>query len=81
MTTVQEDISKDLYDMAAYFREEVNRIMQEFDKHDVDTTIQLDTTEAERVSKIPGLGAPDSAQPKTSTTETHQNRRRGGHRI
>ena len=45
--------------MAAYFREEVNRIMQEFDKHDVDTSVELDNVEAERVAKIPGLGPPE----------------------
>ena len=72
MTTVQEDIARDLYDMAAYFREEVNRIMQEFDKHDVDTSVELDNIEAERVSKTPGLGAPDSADPRPSTEEAHQ---------
>ena len=41
--TVQEDIAKDLYNMAAYFREEVNRLMQEFDKHDVNTHVELKT--------------------------------------
>ena len=59
MSTVQEDIAKDLYDMVMYFREEVNRIMQEFDKHDVDTSVELDNVEAERVAKIPGLGPPE----------------------
>ena len=72
MTTVQEDIAKELYDMATYFREEVNRIIQEFDKHDVDTSVELDTDDAERPRKIPGLEAPDLVDPKTSTTETHQ---------
>ena len=72
MTMVQEDIAKDLHDMVAYFKEEVNRIMQEFDKHDVDTSVELDTVEAERVSKIPGLGAPESEVPRSSTKETHQ---------
>ena len=72
MTMVQEDIATDLYNMAAYFREEVNRIMQEFDKHDVDTSVELDNIEAERVSKTPGLGAPDSADPRPSTEEAHE---------
>ena len=58
--------------MAAYFREEVNRIMQEFDKHDVDTSVELDNIEAERVSKTPGLGAPDSAKPRPFTKDAHQ---------
>ena len=58
--------------MAAYFKEEVNCIMQEFDKHDVDTSVELDNIEAERVSKTPGLGAPDSTEPRPSTEEAHQ---------
>ena len=41
--------------MPTYFREEVNHIMQEFDKHDVDTSVELDNIKAERVSKTPGL--------------------------
>ena len=40
--TVQEGISKDFYEIAAFYKEEINRIMQEFDKHDIDTTVQLD---------------------------------------
>ena len=72
MSTVQEDIAKDLYEMAAYFREEVNRIMQEFDQHDVNTSVQLDNIEAERVSKTRGLGALESAEPRPSTEEAHQ---------
>ena len=39
ISTVQEDIAKDLYDLAACHREEITHIMQEFDKHDVDTTV------------------------------------------
>ena len=42
ITIVQEDISKDLYEMAAYHKEEVSRIMQEFDKHDVNGFVHLD---------------------------------------
>ena len=72
MTTVHEDIAKNLYDMATYLREEVNRIMQKFDKHDVDTSVQLDNIEAERVSKTPGLRAPDSADPRPSTEIAQQ---------
>ena len=72
MSTVQEDIAKDLYDMAAYFREEVNRIMQEFHKHDVNTSVQLANIEAERVSKTHGLRAPESAESRPSTKEAHQ---------
>ena len=41
ISTIQEDIDKDLIDIAACYQEEVNRLMQEFDKHDIDITIQL----------------------------------------
>ena len=70
ISTVQEDIAKDLYEMAACYREEVNRIMREFDKHDVNRAVQLDNIEAERVSKTLGLRAPESAVPRPSPEET-----------
>ena len=72
ISTVQEDIAKDLYDMAACHREEVSRIMQEFDKHDVDTVVRLDAFEAERQSQTPGLRAPETVAPQPSTEDTRQ---------
>ena len=48
ISIVQEDIAKDLYEMAAYHREEASRIMQEFDKHDVNTVVHLDNLAAEQ---------------------------------
>ena len=42
ISTIQEDIAKDLSDITACHQEEVNRLMQEFDKHDIDTTIQFE---------------------------------------
>ena len=69
---VQEDIAKDLYEMAACHREEVNRIVQEFVKHDVDTGVQLDKLEAERQSQTPRLGAPETEEPRPSTEDTHK---------
>ena len=66
---VQEDIAKDICEIAAFYKEEINMIMQEFDKHDVDTSVQLDNLEAERVSKTPTLGA--TTQPSSSTEQTH----------
>ena len=32
IATIQEDIAKDIYEIAAFYKEEINRIMQEFDK-------------------------------------------------
>ena len=39
ISTVQEDITRDLYDMAASHREEIIRLMHEFDKHEIDTSV------------------------------------------
>ena len=39
ISTVQEDIAKDLYDMAACHYEEDSRLMQEFDRHEIDTIV------------------------------------------
>ena len=69
--TVQEEIAKDIYEIAAFYKEEINRIMQEFNKHDIDTTIQLDQVEVERISKTPGLGAPEQSQPGPLTEQVH----------
>ena len=71
MSTVQEDIAKDLYEIAACHREEVSRIMQEFDKHDVDTVVQLDNLESERRNQTTGLRAPETEKPRPSPEDTH----------
>ena len=71
LDTVHEEIAKDIYEIAAFYKEEINRIMQEFDKHDIDTSVQLDHVEAERVSKTPGLGAPETSQPGPLTEQAH----------
>ena len=39
ISTIQEDIAKDFSDIKAYHQEEMNRLMQEFDKHDIDTAV------------------------------------------
>mgnify|MGYP006950759745 CR=1 FL=1 len=66
ITTVQEDIAKDLYEMVAYHKEEVSRIMQEFDKHDVNTSVHLHNLAAEQRVKLRNL--------------EHQKRTNHGHR-
>ena len=73
ISTVQEDIAKDLYEMAACNKEEVSRIMQEFDKHDVDTSVHLDNLVAEQRRQTPGLGAPETDKPKPSTEDKDNN--------
>ena len=49
--------------------------MQEFDEHEIDTIVQLDTFEAERQSQIPRLGTPEPVAPlppRPSTEDTQQ---------
>ena len=71
--TIHEDIIKDMDEIAGFYREEIQRIMQEFDKHDIGTSVQLDKIEAERTSKTPGLQAPDTVQPD-QPTESEQSK-------
>ena len=69
--TIHEDIIKDMDKIAGFYREEIQRIMQEFDKHDIGTSVQLDKIEAERTSKTPGLQAPEIIQPEHTTKSEH----------
>ena len=39
ISIIQEDIARDLFEIAACDQEEVNRLMQEFDKHGIDTNV------------------------------------------
>ena len=43
--------------------------MQEFNKHDIDTTVQFEAYEAERQRQTPGLIAPDTATTSWPSTE------------
>ena len=69
--TVQEEIAKDIYEIVVFYKEEINRIMQEFDKHDIDTSVQSNHIEAEKISKTPGLGAPETSKSGPSTAQAH----------
>ena len=62
--SIQEDIMKDMDEIAAFYKEEIQRIMQEFDKHDIGTSVQLDKIEAERTSKTPNLPASERSEPE-----------------
>ena len=68
---MQEEIGKDIYEIAAFQKEEINRIMQDFDKHEIDTSVQLDHIKAEGISKTPGLEAPETSKSGPSTTQAH----------
>ena len=72
ISTIQEDIAKDLSEIAACHQEEVNRLMQEFDKHDIDTAVQFEAYEAERQRQTPGLSALDTATMSRPSTEPEQ---------
>ena len=60
--TIHEDITKDIDEIAGFYKEEIQRIMQEFDKHDIGTSVHLDKIEPERTNKTPGLQAPEIIQ-------------------
>ena len=72
ISTIQEDIAKDLIDIVACHQEEVNRRMQEFDKHDIDIAVQFEAYEAERQRQTPGLNAPETATTSRPSTEHTQ---------
>ena len=72
ISTIQEDIPKDLSDIATCHQEEVNLLMLEFDKHGIDTTVQFEAYEAERQRQTPGLSAPEPATTSRPSIEhTH----------
>ena len=79
ISTIQEDIAMDLPEIAACHQEEVNRLMQEFDKHDIDTTVQFEAYEAERQRQTPGLSAPNDKD-KLHVRYIRRRRRRGPRR-
>ena len=65
ITTIQEDIACDLYDLATNPQAEITRLMEEFDAHDIDTSVKLDGYERKRWQLTAELGAPRAlvAQP------------------
>ena len=66
ISIVQEDIARDLYDRVASHQEEITRLIQEFDKHEIDTSVHLDAYEQTRRSQTPKLGATIYPQPPTT---------------
>ena len=45
ISTIQDDLARDLYELAASHREEIPRLMEELDAHDIDTSVKLDNYE------------------------------------
>ena len=79
ISTIKEDIAKDLSEITAYHQEEVNRLMQEFDKHDIETVVQFEAYEAERQRQTPGLSAPDTTTTSRPSTEPEKQREESDH--
>ena len=69
IAAIQEDIAKDLYEKASRHKEEASQIMQEFDKHDINTSVHLDNLAAEQQRQTLGLGVPEPNKPRTSTED------------
>ena len=40
--TIHEGLARDLYKLVATHREEITRLMEEYDAHEIDTIVQLD---------------------------------------
>ena len=53
---VQEDLARDLYELAACYREEITHVMEEFDAHDIDSSVRLHGYERECPHQAAELG-------------------------
>ena len=61
-------------EIAACHQEEVNGLMQELDKHDIETAVQFEAYEAEIQRQTPGLSSPDTATTSRPSTELEKQR-------
>ena len=48
ITIIQEDLAHDMYNLAASHREEIIRLMEDYDAHEIDTPARLDAYERDR---------------------------------
>ena len=72
ITSVQEDLARDLYELASNHREEITCLIEEFDAHDIDTSVCLDGYERERQQQAVELGGPTDP-PQAEHDETIDN--------
>ena len=72
---VQEDLAHDLYELAASHREEITRLMEEFDAHDIDTSVKLDGYERDRRQQMTELRPPPTSQPPPPDNEDNEGNR------
>ena len=75
ITVVQDDLSHDLNELAASHREEITRLMQEFEAHDIDTSLKLDSYERDRRQQTTALGPPPTSQPQPPHNEGNEENR------
>ena len=68
ISTVQEDLARDLYELAVSHREEVPRVMDEFDAHDIDTAAKQDNYERNRRQQTTELRSSFVPQPPPQST-------------
>ena len=62
ISTVEEDIAQDRYELVASHREKNNSAHAKNDAHDIDTSAKLDNYERNRRKQTVELGAPTSSQ-------------------
>ena len=72
---VQDDLAHDLNELAGSHREEITQLMEEFDAHDIDTSLKLDSYERDRRQQTIALGPPPTSQPQPPHNEGNEENR------
>ena len=63
ITTIQEKLAKDLYELSTSHREEIAKLMEDYDNHHMATIMQIDAYERECRQRIGELGATRDKDP------------------
>ena len=63
ISTVQDNLARDLYGLATTHGEEITPLMEEFNAHDIDTSVKLDNNERNLWQQTTEPGA-SAAQPQ-----------------
>ena len=63
IATVQDELAKDIYELSASHREEITKLMEEYDDQHMATTVQFDAYEEERHQQIGELGESGDNEP------------------
>ena len=72
MAVMQEDLAHDLYELETSHREEITRLMEEFDALDIDTSVKLDDYERKRRQQTTELGPPPTSEPPPPHHGSHE---------